>query len=166
MLTAENGSWRMESQQQSLGGEYEIADEGGFTTTGDVTAEWSRVADGEDPEGIDPDFLGIWTQVPLGGMAQGPLDPALVGLWQATLDGPRTPSIVVWRIGPAGWSTLTEVVSMTGELSAENGKMEMRFGDEPPLAVTYQFQGRDAFLTTDASGTIRWQRRGTGLAPN
>jgi hypothetical protein len=166
MLTAENGNWRMESQQENFGGGYEIDDADSFTTSGDVAAEWTRVADGEEPEGIDPDFLGIWTRIPLGGMAQGPLDPALVGLWQATLDGPRMPTILVWHIGPAGWSTLTEVISVTGELSAENGQMEMRLGDEPPLNVTYQFQGRDAFLTNDPSGAIRWQRRGTGLAPN
>ncbi len=164
-LTAQDGQWRMDSPREGFAGTYEIAGADRLSTSGDVAADWTRVPDGEEPPGVDPDFLGIWTQIPLGGMAHGPLDPAVIGLWRATLDGPERPSVLVWRIGAAGYSVLTEIITVSGDLSAENGEMKFIPADGEPIALTYQFQGRDAFVTTDDTGTIRWQRRGTGLVP-
>lgn len=165
ILSAQDGQWRMESLQESFAGTYEIEDEDSFSTSGAIEAEWTRVADGDAPAGIDPDFLRIWTQAPPGNTPAGPVEPTMIGLWQATLEGAASPTILVWRIPPAGFAALSEIITLSGELSAENGEMELLPETGEPIAVTYRLQGLDAFLTADEAGTIRWQRRGTGLAP-
>jgi hypothetical protein len=165
ILSAQDGEWRMESLQESFAGTYEIEDEDSFSTSGAIEAEWTRVAEGDAPAGIDPDFLRIWTQAPPGSTPGGPVEPTMIGLWQATLEDAASPTILVWRIPPAGFAALTEIITLSGELSAENGKMELLPETGEPIAVTYRLQDPDAFLTTDEAGTIRWQRRGTGLAP-
>lgn len=165
ILTAQEGEWRMESIQESFAGTYEIEDEDSFSTSGAIEAEWTRVAEGDAPAGIDPDFLRVWTQAPPGNTPEGQVEPTMIGLWQATLEGAASSTILVWRIPPAGFAALTEIITLAGELSAENGEMELLPETGEPIAVTYRVQGPDAFVTTDQTGTIRWQRRGTGLAP-
>ena len=165
ILSAQDGEWRMESLQESFAGTYEIEDEESFSTSGGIEAQWTRVAEGDAPAGIDPDFLRVWTQSPPGTTPGGSVEPTMIGLWQATLEDAASPTILVWRIPPAGFAALTEIITLSGELSAENGRMELLPGTGEPIAVTYRLQGPDAFLTTDEAGTIRWQRRGTGLAP-
>lgn len=164
MLVAENGRWLMDSPQESFSGSYDIGGADGFSTSGNVSADWSRVPDSRLPDGVDSAFLGIWSQIPLGGMARGPLDPALTGLWQARLDGDR-PSILVWRISEDGYAVLTEITTFEGRLTASAGKLEIEPAGSDAFEATYKVQSRDSFTTSDNAGSLQWQRRGTGLAP-
>lgn len=166
MLTARDGQWKMESLQEIFAGAYEIDGEDSFSTTGDITARWTRVMEGQAPDGIDPDFLKIRAQVPPGSTPVGTVESQLIGLWQATPEGAASPTILVWRIPAAGFAALTEVVTASGQLSAENGKMTMNLDNGSTIATDYLLQGPDAFITTDESGRIRWQRRGTGVVPD
>lgn len=164
-LAAENDAWVMASPQEQLSGSYEIEDADHFSTAGDVEADWSRIPEGEMPKGVDPLFLGIWNRISLTGNAPtGPLEPGLVGYWQAT-GNEDIEETLVWRISDGGLAFLTVVSTIRGELSVEDGQFELEPEDGETFEGTYQMRGPDILETTDALGTIRWQRRGTGIAP-
>ncbi len=119
------------------------------------------------PDGVDPALLGIWSGVGLtGNTQQAPLDPGLVGYWQATGELDGRPAIFVWRIGDAGYAVLTVISTLEGDLTAENGELSVEPGDGENFAATYKLLAPDMFETTDGTGTIRWQRRGTGIVPD
>jgi len=164
-IAAQDGAWRVESPQAVLSGDYDIDDADSFETSGDIEAAWRRIAEGEMPTGIDPIFFGIWSSVPLSGNAPvGPLDPALVGYWQADGD-PDIEERLVWRISDSGYAVLTAVSRLEGEITVEEGRFELEPEDGDSVEGTYRLMGPDAFETTDGLGTIRWQRRGTGIVP-
>jgi hypothetical protein len=165
-LAAQGGRWRVESPQESFGGSYAIEDQDHFRANGDVEAEFTRIPDGAMPDGVDPALLGIWSGIALTGNApQGPLDPGLVGYWQAHGEQNGLPAIFVWRIGSAGYAVLTVVSTLEGELTAENGELSVEPNGGESFASTYRVLAADIFETTDGTGTVRWQRRGTGIAP-
>ncbi|MGD9742536.1 MAG: hypothetical protein AB7V53_07825 [Dongiaceae bacterium] len=164
-IATQDGAWRVESQQASLSGDYDIDDEDSFETSGDIEAAWSRIPEGDMPKGIDPIFFGIWSSVPLSGNAPvGPLDPALVGYWQADGD-PDIEERLVWRISDSGYAVLTAVSRLEGEITVEEGRFALEPEAGDGVRGTYRLMGPDAFETTDNHGTIRWQRRGTGIVP-
>lgn len=163
MIVAQDGQWLVDSPQERFSGNYRPDGNNGLITQGDVAAEWKRVPDGARPEGVDSVFLGIWSQIPLGGMAHGPVDPAMVGLWRAESDGDGAHTIMVWRIPPDGYAVLTLIVTVKGDLEADEGALEVSPDHGDSFKASYKFQGVDAFTTTDESGSFRWQRKGTGL---
>jgi hypothetical protein len=114
--TAQDGQWRVDSPQDHFAGNYRADGADGLLTQGDVAAEWSRVPDGTQPRGVDSVFLGIWNHIPLSGMAHGPIDPVMVGLWRAESEKDGNRTIMVWRIPPDGYAVLTPVVTMKGKL--------------------------------------------------
>jgi hypothetical protein len=161
--TAQDGQWRVDSPQDHFAGNYRADGADGLLTQGDVAAEWSRVPDGTQPRGVDSVFLGIWNHIPLSGMAHGPIDPVMVGLWRAESEKDGNRTIMVWRIPPDGYAVLTPVVTMKGKLEADAGllKISPRHGED--FESSYRMQGPDSFTTTDESSSYRWQRKGTGL---
>ena len=166
-LAAEGGRWQVDSPQETFGGAYEIGNADHFSTSGDVAAKFARINEGQMPEGVDPALLGIWSGIGLGGNTQqAPLDPGLVGYWRATGELDGRPAIFVWRIGDAGYAVLTVISTLEGELTAENGELSVEPGDGESFAATYKLLAPDIFETTDGTGTIRWQRRGTGIVPD
>jgi hypothetical protein len=163
MIAAQDGQWQVDSPQEHFSGNYRPDGKDGLITQGDVAAEWKRVPDGAHPEGVDSVFLGIWSQIPLSGMQHGPIDPAMVGLWRAESDSDGAHTIMVWRIPPDGYAILTLIVTIKGDLEADAGALEVSPDHGEDFKASYQFQGRDAFTTSDDSGSFRWQRKGTGL---
>jgi hypothetical protein len=163
MIAAQGGHWEVDSPQEHFAGSYKANGKNRLTTEGDVAAEWIRIPDGARPEGVDSVFLGIWSQIPLGGMAHGPIDPAMVGLWRAEVESDGAKTIMVWRIPPDGYAVLTPIVTVEGELEADEGTLKIEPNQGDGFQSSYKFQGSDAFVTTDESGSFRWQRKGTGL---
>lgn len=166
-LAAQGGRWQVQSPQETFGGKYEIEDADHFSTTGDLEAEFERIPDGAMPEDVDPVLLGIWSNVGLTGNApQGPLEAGLVGYWQAKGEKDGGPVVYVWRIGDGGYAVLTVVSTLEGELEADNGSLSVSPDEGDRFAASYKLLTRDIFETTDESGSIRWQRRGTGIIPD
>lgn len=162
-LTAQDGQWQVDSPQEHFSGNYKTNGKDGLVTQGDVAAEWVRVPDGARPDGVDPVFLGIWSAIPLVGMAHGAIDPAMVGMWRAEPDSDAGHTILVWRISPDGNSVLTPVVTIEGDLEADAGDLEISPNPGDNFKSSYKFQGPDSFITSDEAGSYRWQRKGTGL---
>jgi len=163
MIAAQGGHWEVDSPQEHFGGSYEAHGKDRLTTEGDVAAEWVRIPNGARPEGVDSVFLGIWSQIPLSGMEHGPIDPAMIGLWRAETENNGAKTIMVWRIPPDGYAVLTPIVTVEGELEADAGTLKVEPDQGDRFQSSYKFQGPDAFVTSDESGSLRWQRKGTGL---
>jgi hypothetical protein len=75
------------------------------------------------------------------------------------------PTAYVWRINDEGYAVLTVVSTLEGELSAEDGLLELSPDEGDGFTASYKVLSPDAFETTDETGSIRWGRRGTGILP-
>lgn len=166
-LAAKDGVFRVESPRESWGGDYEIEDQDHFSTSGDLEAEFTRIPDGAMPKGIDPSLLGIWSGIGLTGNAPiGPIEAVLVGYWEAAGEQDGLPVTYIWRINDQGYAILTIVSTMEGELTAEEGVLEVAPDEGDSFTATYKVLSPDAFETSDETGPIRWGRRGTGIVPD
>src|SRR5579885_160830 len=153
-LTTDPETWHLSLKSH---GRYSVKNADAFSINSTISpGDWielRRVPAGNWPSLVDPFLLPKDMNTTQSGTPQNPLNPALVGLWQATkISGRRVD--MVWRVNPNGYSILiTVVVTRQGKIEASGGKLKLiPNGQSEALEATYRVLNHDTFEMTDDSG--------------
>lgn len=160
-VTADRGRWEAESYPEILHGTYQVASADRFSTTGILSVTWDKLPKNQAPSKFDPLLWHSFTAVPhkLAIKRLPPVEPSLVGTWEASSKFVDRQEEFVWTITAANVSEFYKATSQTGRLEQEQDRFRLVVaqGKTPPLSVRVLSQ--DKLELTDTSGTVsQWNR--------
>lgn len=166
VLDTGNGTWSFERsgarKEKSWQGTYQMKQEEGFSTTGSVTAQWTKIQPGQTPSRVPIELWQMRREEHEVRVSQlKSVDPTLVGLWEGTGTYKGGKADFVWWIKKSAATDVLIMESSKGMLRVKAGILRLvpAKGNRRGMAIV-ALQDK-SFTTSDGKVTIRWNQTST-----
>lgn len=162
-LDTESGMWSLERSstrtQKAWQGTYKTNREDAFSTTGSIAAQWARVPPGHNPSRVPVELWQIRRDDNEARVTQlKSVDPALVGLWEATGIYKGGKAEFVWSIKQTTTTNILIMESTRGAVETKDGIVRLMPARNTRRGMAIVALHGKSFTTSDGKITIRWNQ--------
>lgn len=162
ILLADKGRWQVESFQDILHGTYQLNGKESFATTGILSVKWDKVSKGRGPSRFDRTLYKALTGVPhkVAVKRLPAVEPALLGVWEASARYLDREEELVWSIGSSNMSEFYRAVLWSGETQRDGDRVRLVTMPDKAAPFHLKLLNQDSLeLTNSDEMTSQWGRK-------
>jgi hypothetical protein len=166
-LLADKGQWQVESFQDILHGTYQLHGKDSFTTTGILSVKWDKVSKNQGPTRFDRALYKALAGVPqkLPVKRFRPVEPALLGTWEASARYVDHTEEFVWSISSNNLSQFYRAILWSGETERDGDRYQLVAMPAKTVPFRMKQVNQDTLELTDSQGIpSQWSRKDNVLA--
>jgi hypothetical protein len=167
ILLADKGRWQAESFQNILHGTYQVLGKEAFMTTGILSVKWEKISKGQPPSRFDRTLYKALTGVPhrLQIKRLPPVEPALLGVWEASAKYVDRQEEFVWSIAANNVSEFYRAMLWSGDMERDGDRYRLIAMPAKTVPFHIKVINQDTLELTDSEGTAsQWGRKDNLLA--
>lgn len=162
VLLAEKGRWQVESFQDILHGTYQLNGKDSFFTTGILSVKWDKFSKSQGPSRFDRTLYKALSGVPhkISIKRLRPVEPALLGMWEASARYVDRQEEFVWSIASNNLSEFYRAILWSGDIERDGDRFQLVTMPGKTVPFRVKVINQDMLELTDSEGmTSQWGRK-------